>query len=230
MNKRQLIVTRIAILTITLFVGGVLTWQFWWIPKQETILKEGMQGQGVEILQERLKALVFYKDPLKYGLAVNYILELENERGNFGRKTKEGIMVFQKANELPATGKVDKKTYRMLIREVSYNPKIIKHVVKEGENLYDIISRNGYGLDCWKVAEINESDPDLIFPGQTVYFIDWPGGTAAAFQLRGEDDSIESLVSKYEVSEEVIKEANCIVSDAELKKLERIYIPLRLSK
>jgi peptidoglycan hydrolase-like protein with peptidoglycan-binding domain len=65
------------------------------------ILRRGMRGEDVKILQSKLESLGYLVGPID---------------GIFGSKTERAVRQFQKANSIKVDGIVGPQTYKMLER------------------------------------------------------------------------------------------------------------------
>lgn len=93
------------------------------------ILREGSTGPEVELLQSILKKLGFYQGQVD---------------GNFGRKTKDSVIVFQKSVELTADGIVGPKTLSTLM---PYINGYTIYTVKPGDTFYSIAIQFGTSVN-----------------------------------------------------------------------------------
>ncbi|MDA8233967.1 MAG: peptidoglycan-binding protein [Clostridia bacterium] len=128
-------------------------------------LKEGMQGDDVKQLQITLKVRGYFK---------------EESTGNYGPKTKEAVMSFQKAKGLKADGIAGQATItainiRTVKKQVSRGgrPSVNgqEYVVKEGDSLWTISQQFGTTVD--ELIQVNNLESDalsidqkLIIPGR----------------------------------------------------------------
>lgn len=68
-------------------------------PKIERVLRRGMMGPDVVVLQLKLVELGYYQ---------------ERAKGSFGKDTEAALRAFQRDNRLPETGVTDEKTMNLL--------------------------------------------------------------------------------------------------------------------
>lgn len=85
------------------------------------VLRQGMHGDDVKVLQERLNELGF---------------EAGDADGRFGILTKEAVREFQRAHRLRIDGIAGSEVFSVLMSP--YAHKRITHVVGERERLYDV--------------------------------------------------------------------------------------------
>lgn len=121
------------------------------------VLRQGMHGDDVKLLQERLNELGF---------------EAGDADGRFGILTKEAVREFQRAHRLRIDGIAGAEVFSVLMSPSAH--KRITHVVGEGERLQDIARKYNVPVELLIYANRLKEDSylyksqRLIIPFRTV--------------------------------------------------------------
>lgn len=132
------------------------------------VLKKGMQGDDVRVLQERLRLAGFVRSPFRDGY--------------FDDATEKALMAYQQGtrflremyyfNGVPGEPKpyADANLCRQLLDVPGRNKTLVKYTIRKGDTLFRIGTRFGVGPDA--LTTLNEiSDPSALAPGQTIFII-----------------------------------------------------------
>ncbi|MEW6358290.1 MAG: LysM peptidoglycan-binding domain-containing protein [Planctomycetota bacterium] len=132
------------------------------------VLRKGMTGDDVRVLQERLRLAGFVHEEFRDGV--------------FDEATEKALMDYQRGTPyllkmyafrgVPGDAKpyADADLCRRLLEVPGGNKALVKHTVQKGETLWRIASRFGVGADALTVLN-DIPDPSFLQPGRTVFVI-----------------------------------------------------------
>jgi LysM repeat protein len=189
------------------------------------LLKVGMSGDDVKVLQNRLRLAGFLAGDYKDGV--------------FDEETRRMVIEYQKGDTpylrevlrrppnytLAPTGIVNQEFCRHIIQKTGFQARLESHKVRSGETLGAIASR--YQLPVKNLALLNHLKPPYFLKdGQTIKYIVHPGRDEEAFHLVTSDDTLLKIAQRYKVPVDRLVEANCLFGEGLLSPGEKLYVPL----
>lgn len=145
----------------------------------ESVLKLGMNGEDVTVLQTKLKALGY---------------DIDNIDGDFGNVTLRAVLAFQTDNGMDADGIVGDETFRRL---AVTKPVPAKYTVQQGDTLYGVAQRHNISVGDLSRAN-NIDDRTVLRIGQELIL---PGGKSVSrgsvYSARSKGMQIVDMAQKF---------------------------------
>lgn len=209
MASSALTIKTVALCLILAMLGGMLPE----IAVAAGLLKQGMTGTDVKVLQQKL---------MEWG----YPLEAD---GKFGPLTVAAVKAFQASRGLKVDGIVGTQTWE----EIGKSP-TVTYTVKRGDSLYILARR--YGVSIEAIMDANDLTDEIIIIGRELTI---PAGQHMAaggqglssetppeqvYQVRP-GDSASVIARKFNTSVPALAEANRLADPNRLRAGQKLVIP-----
>lgn len=168
----------------------------------ERVLQQGMQGSDVASLQQTL-------------VDIGYTLGVD---GVFGEKTRLVVQQVQMDHNVTPDGIVGSQTMEIIS---SLGDKVVSHVVRQGDTLYDIARL--FGTSIRSIMELNNLPSSVIRPGQLLKVI---ANSTAAEYVVSTGENLSTIAQKFGISSNEIAQVNKIQNPDRLMPGQRLVIPV----